>query len=63
MKRIKWKNILLILVFIVSCIVLIHDYLIIVTSLAQFTFIGVITNILALTLASTIGEYLYDEMQ
>lgn len=63
MKRIKWKNILLILIFIVSCVVLIHDYLIIVTSLAQFTFIGVITNILALTLASTIGEYLYDEMQ
>ena len=63
MKRIKWKNILLILVFIVSCIVLIHDYLIIATSLAQFTFIGVVTNLLALTLASTIGEYLYDEMQ
>lgn len=63
MKIIKWKNILLILLFIVSCIVLIYDYLIIVTSLAQFTFIGVITNILALTLASTIGEYLYDEMQ
>lgn len=62
-KRIKWKNIILMLIFIISCLVLIHDYFVIVTSLAQFTALGVITNLLALTLVGTIGEYLYEEMQ
>lgn len=62
-KRIKWKNIILMFIFIISCFVLIHDYFVIVTSLAQFTALGVITNLLALTLVGTIGEYLYEEMQ
>lgn len=62
-KRIKWKNVFLLIIFVISCFVLLHDYLIVATSIAKFTMFGVITNLLALTLVSTIGEYLYEEMQ
>lgn len=51
-KIIKWKNVLLIIIFVISCLVLLHDYVILATSLVQFIFIVILSNLLLLMLAN-----------
>lgn len=63
MRKIKWLNIILLILFIISCLVVLKDVVIISTSFKSFTLYGIITNIIAWLLIGNIGEYLYDEMQ
>lgn len=62
MKR-KIKNMIILTLFIVSCIDLIYVFFNLCWSIAGLSLFGVITTLLSLTIASTTGEYLYDEMQ
>lgn len=61
--RIKWGNVILAIIFVISCLVVLKDAVTIATSLASFTLYGVITNVLALGLINFTGEYLYEQMQ
>ena len=62
-KRIKWLNVILLLLFIASCIDLGYVFFKICFSIASLTWFGVVTTLLSLTIASVVGEYLYDQMQ
>ena len=62
MKR-KYKNIILSVLFIVSCIDLGYVFLKLCWSIAGLSWFGVVTTLLSLTIASTTGEYLYEQMQ
>lgn len=61
LKRIKWTNLLFILLFLASCIDLGYVYIKICWSIASLSFFGVATTLLSLTIFSVVGEYLYDE--
>lgn len=61
MKEIKWKNILAIIFFALSSLVLLHDLIIVCTTIASFTYFGVITFLLALTIFGTTLNYLDEE--
>ena len=62
-KRVKWLNVFITILFIVSCIDLSHVFFKLCWSIAGLSWLGVITTILSITVASTTGEYLYDQMQ
>ncbi len=62
MKR-KYKNMILSVLFIVSCIDLGYVFLKLCWSIAGLSWFGVVTTLLSLTIASTTGEYLYEQMQ
>lgn len=62
MKR-KYKNTIALALFIVSAIDLGYVFLKLCWSIAGLSWFGVITTLLSLTIASTTGEYLYDQMQ
>ena len=62
MKR-KYKNTIALALFIVSAIDLGYVFFTLCWSIAGLTWFGVITTLLSLTIASTTGEYLYDQMQ
>lgn len=61
--RRKYKNMIILVLFIVSCIDLGHVFLKLCWSIAGLSWFGVVTTLLSLTIASTTGEYLYDQMQ
>ncbi len=63
MKRIKWGNIGVLLMFMVSALLVVSDFITLVTSMASLTYYGTTTGILALIVMDFCGEYLYDEMQ
>ena len=62
MKR-KYKNMIALALFIVSAIDLGYVFLKLCWSIASLSYFGVVTTLLSLTIASTAGEYLYDQMQ
>lgn len=62
MKR-KYKNMIALVLFIASSIDLGYVFLKLCWSIAGLSWFGVITTLLSLTIASTVGEYLYDQMQ
>ena len=62
MKR-KYRNMILLALFIASCIDLGYVFLKLCWSIAGLSWFGVITTLLSFTIASTTGEWLYDQMQ
>lgn len=62
MKR-KYKNMIALVLFAISSIDLGYVFIKVCWSIAGLTWFGVITTLLSLTIASTAGEYLYDQMQ
>ena len=62
-RRIKWGNIGVLAMFLICCLLVINDFIILATSTASLTYYGAITGILALIVMDFCGEYLYDEMQ
>ncbi len=62
MKR-KYKNMIALVLFVISSIDLGYVFIKVCWSIAGLTWFGVITTLLSLTIASTAGEYLYDQMQ
>ena len=62
MKR-KYKNMIILALFLASCIDLGNVFLKLCWSIAGLSWFGVITTLLSLTIASTAGEYLYAQMQ
>jgi len=62
MKR-KYRNMLLLALFIASCIDLGYVFLKLCWSIAGLSWFGVVTTLLSFTIASTTGEWLYDQMQ
>lgn len=62
MKR-KYKNMIALVLFVISSIDLGYVFIKVCWSIAGLTWFGVITTLLSLTIASTVGEYLYDQMQ
>ena len=62
MKR-KYKNMIALVLFVISSIDLGYVFIKVCWSIAGLTWFGVITTLLSLTIASTTGEYLYDQMQ
>ncbi len=61
--KIKWGNVILAALFIASCLDLGYVFLKLCFSLACLSWFGVVTTLTSLTIASTVGEYLYDQMQ
>lgn len=61
--KIKWGNVILALLFVASCLDLGYVFLKLCFSLAGLTWFGVITTLTSLTIVSTVGEYLYEQMQ
>ena len=61
--KIKWGNVILAVLFIASCLDLGYVFLKLCFSLAGLSCFGVVTTLTSLTIASTVGEYLYDQMQ
>lgn len=61
--KIKWGNVTLAVLFIASCLDLGYVFLKLCFSLAGLTWFGVITTLTSLTIVSTVGEYLYEQMQ
>ncbi|MBQ9607832.1 MAG: hypothetical protein IJV15_00135 [Lachnospiraceae bacterium] len=62
MKR-KYRNMILLTLFIASCIDLGYVFLKLCWSIAGLSWFGVVTTLLSFTIASTTGEWLYDQMQ
>lgn len=62
MKR-KYKNMIALVLFVISSIDLGYVFIKVCWSIAGLSWFGVITTLLSLTIASTAGEYLYDQMQ
>lgn len=62
MKR-KYRNMILLALFIASCIDLGYVFLKLCWSIAGLSWFGVVTTLLSFTIASTTGEWLYDQMQ
>ena len=61
--KIKWGNVILLILFIISTIDLGYVFIKVCWSIASLSLFGVITTLLSLTIFSTVGEYLYEEMQ
>lgn len=61
--RYKWLNVILSLMFIVSCLDLGYVFLKLCFSAATLSWFGVVTTLLSLSIFFVVGEYLYDEMQ
>ena len=61
--RIKWGNVILLILFLVSCIDLGYIFIKLCWSIASLSWFGVVTTLLSLTIFSTVGEHLYEEMQ
>ncbi len=61
--RIKWGNVGVLAMFIICNLLVISDFITLVTSRASLTYYGAVTGILALIIIDFCGEYLYDEMQ
>lgn len=62
-KRIKWGNIGVLAMFMVSTLLIVSDFITLATSMASLTYYGIVTGILALIVMDICGEYLYDKMQ
>lgn len=62
MKR-KYRNMILLTLFIASCIDLGYVFLKLCWSIAGLSWFGVVTTLLSFTIASITGEWLYDQMQ
>lgn len=62
-KRIKWGNVIILAIFIVSVLFVINDFITLTINLASLTYYGFATEILALLLIDICGEHLYDEMR
>jgi hypothetical protein len=61
--KIKWKNVILLAIFMLSVLNLGYTFVTLCTTLASLTWMGILTTGLSLLVASMIGEYLIDEMQ
>lgn len=61
--RIKWGNVMLLILFIVSAIDLAYVFIKVCWSLTSLNTYGLLTTLLSLTIFGTVGEYLYEEMQ
>ena len=61
--KIKWGNVILLAIFMLSVLNLGYVFITLCTSLASLTWYGVVETILSLFVASFIGEYLNEEMQ
>lgn len=61
--RIKWVNVGILAMFIVCSLLVISDFITLVTSRASFTYYGAITGILASIIIDFCVEYLSYEMQ
>lgn len=62
-KRIKWGNIGVLAMFMVSTLLIVSDFITLATSMASLTYYGIVTGIFALIVMDICGEYLYDKMQ
>ena len=60
--KIKWKNVLLLAIFMLACLNLGYVFVTLCTTLASLTWMGILTTCLSLLVASMIGEYLNEEM-
>lgn len=61
--KIKWGNVILAALFITSCLDLGYVFLKLCFSITGLTWFGVVTTLTSLTIASTVGEHLYVQMQ
>lgn len=61
--KIKWGNVFLLAIFMLSVLNLGYVFIKLCWSIASLTWFGVVTTLISLMLASVIGEYLIDEMQ
>ena len=61
MKKIKWKNIVAIILCIASGLLLIHDIVIVCTSTAGFTYFGIVTFLIAMYICYNGADYLLEE--
>lgn len=61
--RIKWGNVFLLAIFMLSCLNLGYVFVTLCTTLASLTWYGVATTSISLLIASIIGDYLYEQMQ
>lgn len=61
--KIKWGNVFLLVIFILSVLNLGYVFIKLCWSIASLSWFGVVTTLFSLMLASVIGEYLIDEMQ
>ncbi len=61
--KIKWKNVIMLIFFLIGCFIIGHDLILLVTSKASLTPFGMITGLGVWLSTITIGDYLYDEMQ
>lgn len=59
----KYKNLIALIIFVPSLLLVLHDFIIVCTTLAGFTAFGVITFIGSLTLAYYTGDYLYEQLK
>lgn len=62
-KRVNYKNIWLMVVFVCSCGLIINDLCNVICMVKQFTLFGILTHILAWYWAKNIGEYFYEKLQ
>lgn len=61
--KIKWGNVFLLAIFMLSVLNLGYVFIKLCWSIASLSWFGVVTTLISLMLASVIGEYLIDEMQ
>lgn len=61
--KIKWGNVILLAIFMLSVLNLGYTFVTLCTTLASLTWMGVLTTGISLLVASFIGEYLNEEMQ
>lgn len=59
--KINWKNAIAIIFFMISGLILLHDLIVVCTTIAGFTYFGVVTFLLALTIFGTTLNYLDEE--
>lgn len=58
--KINWKNVVLMGILLGCCVLIGSDFLVLSFGLVQFTYVGVITHILAWMIAVSIYDYLDD---
>ena len=63
MTKLNYKNIFLFIIMLISAILFIKDWVIILVKGASFTWLGLITNIIFLGVASFTYEYLEEYIQ
>lgn len=56
--KINWKNVVLMGILLGCCVLIGSDFLVLSFGLVQFTYVGVITHILAWMIAVSIYDYL-----